>query len=230
MKKSLLLLFALASFTAFSQTEKGVILKGTKLLSGGFCIETSSDEESSQFYSEESRMSEVLLAVYGGYAISDNNVVGLGLSYNSYTNAYKSSQSGGSFQQDNENKTSTISIVPFYRRFYFCSPEFALVGTAKLPIGFANESEQRLQNPTDPSQGTELIEYPGHMSFGLWLAPSFLWMPSEYWSIEGSVGRVGFVTSSGSGDVQGENVDYSSFEFVAKIYLLNPFIAFTYYF
>lgn len=231
MKNSLLLLFALISFAAFSQTEPGVILKGTKLFSGGFCFDSESDDEKSTGNTSMYKTSNSLIAVYGGYALSDNNVVGLGVSFDANKTQNKSEQTGpfGTFNTDNINKTNTFSIVPFYRRYYFCSPAFALVGTAKLPIGFSNESEQSLVSSSDPSQGTVTVDYPGHTSIGLWIAPSFMWIPSGKWSLEASVGQIGFATSSGSGEVSGQNVDYSSFDFIAKVYLLNPFIAFALY-
>ena len=131
---------------------------------------------------------------------------------------------------DNTYKGNTFSLIPFYRRYHFCSPQFALVGTAKLPIGFSNESEEYLTDPFDPSQGTDLIEYPSHTSIGFYVVPSFMWMPNRNWSLEASVGSIGFNSSSGSGDVNGTTIDYSAFQFIAKLYLLNPFIAFSYYF
>ena len=51
MKKFLLVLFTMFCFTAFSQNEGGVIPKGSKLVSGGFCFDTDSDKESTSFYS-----------------------------------------------------------------------------------------------------------------------------------------------------------------------------------
>ena len=225
MKKLMAFLMILGTSGLMGQ-ETGVIQQGRWLTSGVLCYDSDSEDENTSAGTSETSWNTGKLGLYGGYAFSDNQVVGLGVGYESYTNKFMSEDPTGSFFSDNVTKENTFSISPFYRYYKWCGEEFAFVGTAKLPIGFTNESYKSLNDPSDPGQGSSTVDYPSHTSFGLWIIPSFMWMPDENWSIEAGIGQLGFSTSSASEN--GE--EYSGFQMSAKVDLFSPMFVFSYYF
>lgn len=225
MKNLAVMFLVVASIGCYAQNEKGQISAGRWLASGIFCYDSESDKRE-LVTTSESGSSTGKISLYGGYAFADNQVAGLGIGYESTTSTFMTEDPSSTFFTDNTDRSSTFSISPFYRYYQWCSPEFAFVGTAKLPLGFTNSSSERLVNPSDPGEGTTTIDDPSHTSFGVWIVPSFMWMPDENWSVEIGLGRLGFNSSSAS---EGDD-KYSSFEFSGKVDLLSPSFAVGYYF
>jgi hypothetical protein len=226
MKRLLVLIMAMSVSGLFAQ---GVIEQGRWVTTGVLCYDSESDEEKNDVFTSEDSWNIGKLGVYGGYAFADNQVVGLGVGYESSVSKTMRTPvdpNFGGFYQDDTYREGTFSISPFYRYYKWCGEDFAFVGTAKLPIGFTNESFEDLNDSSDPNQGKTKTEYPSHTSFGVWIVPTFMWMPDENWSIEAGIGQLGFTTSSASGD--GE--EYSSFQFSGKIDLFSPMFMFSYYF
>lgn len=217
MKKLICVFLAGTAFSLSAQDPKlGQIDAGRWLASGGICFDSQNSTFESGSNSFESNDGFFKADIYGGYAFAENQVVGLGLGYTSAksTNVL-----------DEEFLFNEVRLTPYYRRYKWCSEEFALVGTAKLPIGLRNSSRMIL----DPSNPSEFIEDedPTSTSVGFWITPSFMWMPDNNWSLEAGVGSLGFSNVTQTDDNDNKSTD---FLLQAKLDLFNPWLAFAYYF
>lgn len=139
--KSFLTLFVLfISISTFSQEEKKTFLieKGTKALEGNFSIGSSSNEFNSDFANSESTGFNITISPRFGYAIQDNLILGLQLSY-----AHSNSDTDNSGQQANSidySRTNTYGIAPYIKKYFSLSETFAFHLQGELNFLFGNDT------------------------------------------------------------------------------------------
>ncbi len=224
MKSSAFCLFSVLSCTiAIAQVPQGSLM-----LSGGLCYDQDRSIQpyfnGTDYTDLETKESEFGLAVGVGYAFADNHLAGLKLDYGLT-----------SVQEDNFNFTSqvidtylnkgnSVSIAPMYRYYHPCSPKFAVVGELSIPFSFhGGTSSIELGEGTNPPD----IELPNRSGFGAWITPSFAWFPTGNWSLEASIGKIGYSMESYTDDLDNE---FSNSSLGAKLWTLKPRFSFSYYF
>lgn len=122
MKKALLLAVTALAVVLSANTQ---ITKGSILLGGSVGYITTTNE----FLNTESSSNSVFLSPQFGYTISDNNVIGLRLIYNSNNNQH---------QNYPETESSGFSAGLFYRRYISLSNKFFLFGEGGADYGVNN--------------------------------------------------------------------------------------------
>lgn len=223
--KSKLLVFVLfaASTAAFAQ-----IPGGTWFASGGICFDNSKSTNptfnGTDFTDLENSTTQFQLKLGAGYTFKENHSAGLGFGIDNTKNVNESLSQPGSVLVTRTNKTNSFFVAPFYRYYYFCAPQLAIIGQVHIPIVFSGGEQVTDFSDNTPSTRNES---PGSFGIGGWVTPTFAWFPKNTWSLEASIGQVGFYNEGYKDDNDNRHSDS---DFTAKLWLFQPTLAFTYYF
>lgn len=224
--KSKLLTFAflIASTAGFAQ-----IPGGTWFASGGICFDNSKSVNptfnGTDYTDLEDSFTRFQLKLGAGYAFTENQAIGLGFGLdNSKSTNQSFTGQPSTVIETRIDKDNDFFIAPFYRYYYFCAPQFAIIGQVHIPIVFTG-GEQSFEY--DDGSSTIVNEQPNGIGIGGWVTPSFAWFPKSTWSLEASIGQLGFYTEGYNDDNDNR---YSTSDFSAKLWLFQPTLSFTYYF
>lgn len=156
-----------------------------------------------------------------GYTFAENQMAGLKLGYEVNRSIDEQLVPGTDEIVTFTDTDTRFMIAPFYRYYYFCAPTLAFIGQVRVPIVMTG-GQSEVEGPNPSSN-----EIPSGFGIGAWLNPKLAWFPKDNWSVEASVGRLGYYTE-GYDDANNNRITNSSFS--AKLWMFQPRLAVSYYF
>lgn len=206
------------------QTDRLIIEKGTWNVTGSVSLRSDAIDFEGDSFSNSSDFNSFAFNPLGGYALSNNFIVGLGLGYVRGSNEDDNTDSGGSITEF-ESETTTYSIFPYARKFFSVSPNFAffLQGEARYS-DISNESDRTFDGTTTNSNSDGESWF-----FGI--RPGITYFVSKRFALEANLGTLGYTTSNTeANNSSGATTESDRNQFAFELNASNLFFGLSYYF
>ena len=206
------------------QTDRLIIEKGTWNVTGSVTFRSDAIDSEGDSFSNSNDFNSFTFSPSGGYALSNNFIVGLGLGYARGTNEDNNTDSEGLISEF-ESETTTYSIFPYARKFFSVSPNFAffLQGEARYS-NTSNESDRTFDGTTTNASSDGESWF-----FGI--RPGVTYFVSKRFALEANLGTLGYTTTNNERDNSSGNTTESDFNrFAFELNASNLFFGLSYYF
>lgn len=197
--KKILLTGAIALF-GLSQAQ---IAKGTAYLSGQVdYAHTERNEVNDTFNNSinlNTRIKEDAVKVIPtvGYFVDTNLAVGLGLGYKSTVGKYTIGNPGISNLLEIKETTNAFVVAPFVRKYWTLSEKLYFFGQLQVPLEFGQEkfdSSSEIEMG-DPMLSPSFSVKNNYTKIGVNIKPGLDYFLNKNWSIEATIGELGYNTS-----------------------------------
>lgn len=194
--KKLLLTGAVALF-GLSQAQ---IAKGTMYVSGQIDYShTERNEVNGTFNKLNNNIKEDAVKVIPavGYFVDTNLAIGLGLGYKSTVNKYKVENPGFSNLLDMKEIDNAFVVAPFVRKYWTLSDKLYFFGQLQIPLEFGQEKFDWNNDAVggDPIMTPSFSTKNNYTKIGVNIKPGLDYFLNKNWSIEATVGELGYNTS-----------------------------------
>ncbi|MFB9119964.1 outer membrane beta-barrel protein [Bergeyella porcorum] len=192
--KKVFLLGAFALFGAMNAQESG--FEGKTFVTGQVGFGTSGTSGS------DASTSEVAIVPAVGHFVSPTIAIGAGIGYESSTNKTNA---------DNKTTVSAFVVKPFARKYWSVADKFYLFGQLDVPMAFGK---------TKTTVAGKSYEGGKESSFGVFLRPGLDYFLSNNWTIEATIGALGYNSTKPDGgksaNTFGLGLNFSEINFGVK--------------